>query len=65
MSTLSRGAIRPNPTPEILQGILCELEASADLVKQLLTHGNDQAILDTVIQSLGAMADMLKGGRHE
>lgn len=57
--------IRPFPTCEILQGILCELEAAADLVEQLLTHGNDQAILDTVIQSLGAMADMLKGGCHE
>ena len=55
--------IRPFPTCEILQGILCELEASADLVEQLLIQGNDQAVLDTVVLSLGQMADMLKGGR--
>ena len=56
--------IRPinSPTPEILQGVLAELEASADLVEQLLTQGNDPAILDTVRQSLRAMTDLLGGG---
>jgi hypothetical protein len=47
-----------------LQGVLAELEAAADLVEQLLTHGNNPAILDTVNESLGAMLDLLKGGRH-
>lgn len=55
--------IRSFPTSEILQGILCELEASADLVEQLLVHGNDPTILDTVTQSLEAMADLMNGGR--
>lgn len=55
--------IRPFPSSEILQGVLAELEASADLVEQLLTHGNDQAILETVSKSLAAMADLLNGGR--
>ena len=54
--------IRPFPSSEILQGVLAELEASADLVEQLLTHGNDQAILETVSKSLTAMADLLNGG---
>jgi hypothetical protein len=67
MSTSPKGtppAIRPFPTCEILQGVLAELEAAADLVEQLLTHGNNPAILDTVNESLGAMLDLLKGGRH-
>lgn len=55
--------IRPFPTSEILQGVLAELEASADLVEQLLVHGNDPAILSTVTDSLAQMADMLNGGR--
>ena len=66
MKTSPKGnppAIRPFPSSEILQGVLAELEASADLVEQLLTHGNDQAILETVSQSLAAMADLLNGGR--
>lgn len=67
MSTSPKGtppAIRPFPTCEILQGVLAELEAAADLVEQLLVHGNDQVILSTVTESLSAMLDLLKGGRH-
>jgi len=66
MSTSPKGTppkIRTFPSSEILQGVLAELEASADLVEQLLTHGNDQAILETVSKSLVAMADLLHGGR--
>lgn len=57
-----QGAIRPKPAQEILQGILCELEAAADLVEHLLTHGRDQQILDAVTKSITAMADMLTAG---
>ena len=67
----SQGAIRPNsaptlprPTPEVLQGVLAELEAGADLVEQLLVHGHDDAVLTTVTESLTEMLAMLNGGRH-
>ena len=56
-------AIRPFPTCEILQGVLAELEASADLVEQLLTHGNDPEILSAVTDSLNSMLFMLNRGR--
>lgn len=55
--------IRPFPSSEILQGVLAELEASADLVEQLLTHGNDPAILSAVTDSLNSMLFMLNRGR--
>lgn len=65
----SRGEIRPQsvptlprPTPEILQGVLAELEAGADLVEQLLVHGHDDAVLATVRDSLRDLVLMLEGG---
>ncbi len=58
------GAIRPtSPTPETLQGLLCELEAACDLTEQLLVNGHDAEVLATLVQSLGEMTDLLKGGR--
>lgn len=65
-----QGAIRPQsvptpyrPTCETLQGVLAELEAAADLVEQLLTHGTDDATLATVKASLGELVSILNGGR--
>lgn len=65
-----QGAISPQsipthyrPTCEILQGVLAELEAAADLVEQLLTHGTDDTTLATVRASLGEMLGLLNGGR--
>lgn len=70
MNTPSQGAIRPQsvptlprPTCETLQGVLAELEAAADLVEQLLVHGNDDATLATVKASLIELVSILNGGR--
>jgi hypothetical protein len=65
-----QGAIRPQsipapyrPTCETLQGVLAELEAAADLVEQLLTHGTDDTTLATVRASLNELVSVLNGGR--
>lgn len=70
MNTPSQGAIRPQsvpapyrPTCETLQGVLAELEAAADLVEHLLTHGTDDATLATVKASLGELVSIMNGGR--
>ncbi len=59
-------AMRPNSpilTCEVLQGLLVELEAAADLVERLLIRGHDPAIIATLIAGLTEMTDLLKGGR--
>ncbi len=60
------GAIRPTspiPTCEVLQGILIELEAAAELVEQLLVNGPDSSVVATLVQSLDEMTGLLKGDR--
>jgi len=69
MNQSTKGEIRPQsvpnrPTHETLIGVLAELEAAADLVEQLLTHGHDEAVLATITQSLAEMLALLGGGRH-
>ncbi len=64
--TTPSGEFRPNspiPTCEVLQGLLVELEAAADLVERLLIRGHDPAIIATLIAGLTEMTDLLKGGR--
>ncbi len=66
----TEGEIRPQsaptlarPTPEVLQGVLVELDAASGLVETMLVHGVDPAALAAVIASLAAMAALLNGGR--
>ena len=71
MNTPSQGDPRPQsvptlprPTPEMLQGMLCELEAASGLVEKLLVHGNDDAVVVTIRNSLRDLVLMLEGGRR-
>jgi hypothetical protein len=62
-----KAAIRPNSRPStvILQGVLAELEAAADLVEQQLVHGPDAEIMAAVHRSLVEMPALLAGDLEE